>query len=251
MYGVHFALDRDRRRLPDRPAAAGRDHRGRRSTGCSAACSLTPTRRSTRRLSLVSPPPSGENGRGGKSAAKAWPTCVPFAALHQGRQSGGPAVSVQQLPLDVSRAPGAPALTVVHTLLCVLFALLTAASNAVRGGPAAQGGRPGAARTVHARLADRRPDQAPGLAGRHRHGHRRRGGPGGRARHRADRPGAADLHHRAAAHARARRPAVHNRDALRRLPWRAIIITTVALGGGLADRAAERRASIPRRTRAG
>ena len=38
MYGVAFAIDRRRRRLPGRPAAAGTRSPRTRSTGCSAPC---------------------------------------------------------------------------------------------------------------------------------------------------------------------------------------------------------------------
>ena len=77
MYGVHFSLDPVgdvylTGRLPLTAVTARR-----RSTGCSAACSATPTRTSTLRWNSASPPRSGGNGPGGSSAARAWPTCAP------------------------------------------------------------------------------------------------------------------------------------------------------------------------------
>ena len=159
-----------------------------------------------RRSESGSPPLSGGNGHGGRSGGRAWPTCARSPTSLTTTNNREPAEEEPGVtPLDEASLQRAPAFHRGAHAAVRPVRPAHRGKQRLRRGPAAQGGGPGPARAVHARLADRGPHQAPGVAGRHRHGHRRCGGPGRRARDRPDRPRAADLHHRAAGHAGARR----------------------------------------------
>ena len=114
MYGVHFALDQVGDvylvgRLPLTSITA------RRSTGCSAACSRTPTRTSTGCSSSASRPRSGGSGTGGSSAASRLANlrrsrrfADPADGAAAGRRFGWPAPDRLRPPCDVHLGAAAP-----------------------------------------------------------------------------------------------------------------------------------------------
>ena len=72
MYGVAFSVDARRRRLPDRPAAAARGHRGGARPAPRRGADLRRRVASTRCWRSASARRSGASGPGGSSAASPW-----------------------------------------------------------------------------------------------------------------------------------------------------------------------------------